>query len=244
MRHLRGVNEASDESAKRILLIDDDIELAALLGEYLESEGFVVDAVTNGTEGIARALEGVHDVVVLDIMMPGLSGIDVLRRLRETSDVPVLMLTARGDEIDRVIGLELGADDYVAKPCFPRELVARLRAILRRQRPILDRTLPASSTLRSGELEIQVPERRALWRGRALELTPTEFNILVLLVRGGEAVSTKDDLSLRGLGRARQSYDRSVDVHVSNLRLKLEAASAGAAGIETLRGIGYRLQSR
>ncbi|MBT0668327.1 MULTISPECIES: response regulator transcription factor [Novosphingobium] len=241
MRHLRAVNEASDEGAKRILLIDDDVELAALLGEYLESEGFVVDAVANGVQGIARALEGGHDVVVLDIMMPGLSGIDVLRRLRETSEVPVLMLTARGDEIDRVIGLELGADDYVAKPCFPRELVARLRAILRRQRPLPGQTFAATPTLRAGALEIQVPERRALWQGRALELTPTEFNILVLLVRGGEAVATKDELSLRGLGRARQSYDRSIDVHVSNLRLKLEAGSGGAAGIETVRGVGYRL---
>ncbi|MCJ2181921.1 response regulator transcription factor [Novosphingobium sp. 1949] len=235
------MNEATNEAAKRILLIDDDVDLAALLGEYLESEGFRVDSVHTGAEGIARALEDVHDVVVLDIMLPGISGIEVLRQLREESDVPVLMLTARGDEIDRVIGLELGADDYVSKPCYPRELVARLRAILRRQVQPSGGAPPSPRVVSVGALEIQVPERRALWGGRPIELTPSEFNILVLLARAGEAVSTKDELSLRGLGRARQSYDRSVDVHVSNLRLKLEASTAGVAGIETVRGVGYRL---
>lgn len=241
MRHLACVNEPRNATVKRILLIDDDVDLATLLGEYLESEGFEVDAATNGADGLARARQSAYDIVVLDIMMPGMSGIDVLRSLRETSDVPVLMLSARGDEIDRVIGLELGADDYVAKPCFPRELVARLRAILRRQGP-LSGSLPASaSVLRNGALEIHVPERRALWHEDLLELTPTEFNILVLLARSGDAVATKDELSLRGLGRTRQSYDRSVDVHVSNLRLKLEAATGALAGIETVRGIGYRL---
>ncbi|GAM07520.1 transcriptional regulatory protein CpxR [Novosphingobium sp. MBES04] len=238
---MQAVNETRHEAPRRILLIDDDVDLAALLGEYLESEGFLVEAVSNGADGIARALEGDPDIIVLDIMMPGMSGIDVLRRLREVSDVPVLMLTARGDEIDRVLGLELGADDYVAKPCFPRELVARLRAILRRQVHPAHDASRAAPILRAGELEIQIPERRALWRGSALELTPTEFNILVLLVRSGTAVATKDELSLRGLGRPRQSYDRSIDVHVSNLRLKLEAGTAGAAGIETVRGVGYRL---
>lgn len=241
MRHLQAVNETRPEAPRRILLIDDDVDLAALLGEYLESEGFLVEAVSNGADGIVRALEGAPDIVVLDIMMPGMSGIDVLRRLRESSDVPVLMLTARGDEIDRVIGLELGADDYVAKPCFPRELVARLRAILRRQTGPSHNGPAVAPILRAGQLEIQVPERRALWQGAELELTPTEFNILVLLVRSGAAVATKDELSLRGLGRARQSYDRSIDVHVSNLRLKLEVATAGHAGIETVRGVGYRL---
>ncbi len=237
LRHQGGVQE----EARRILLIDDDLELGAMLGEYLESEGFRVEIVTDGLDGIERALSGEHDAVVLDIMLPRLNGIEVLRRLRESIDVPVIMLSARGDEVDKVIGLELGADDYVAKPCFPRELVARLRANMRRHQPA-DRGPPQPPVCQLGELEIQVAARRASWRGAAVELTASEFNILLVLARAGEAVSTKDELSLRGLGRARQSYDRSVDVHVSNLRIKLEAASAGAANVETIRGVGYRLQ--
>lgn len=237
LRHQDGVQE----EARRILLIDDDLELGAMLGEYLESEGFRVEIVTDGLDGIERALSGEHDAVVLDIMLPRLNGIEVLRRLRESIDVPVIMLSARGDEVDKVIGLELGADDYVAKPCFPRELVARLRANMRRHQPA-DRGSPLPPVCRLGELEIQIAARRASWRGAPVELTASEFNILLVLARAGEAVSTKDELSLRGLGRARQSYDRSVDVHVSNLRIKLEAASAGAANVETIRGVGYRLQ--
>ncbi|MBO9726572.1 MAG: response regulator transcription factor [Novosphingobium sp.] len=239
LRHQGGVQV----EARRILLIDDDLELGAMLGEYLESEGFRVEIVTDGLDGIERALSGEHDAVVLDIMLPRLNGIEVLRRLRESIDVPVIMLSARGDEVDKVIGLELGADDYVAKPCFPRELVARLRANMRRHQPA-DRgpPPPPPPVCRLGELEVQVAARRASWRGVPVELTASEFNILLVLARAGEAVSTKDELSLRGLGRARQSYDRSVDVHVSNLRIKLEAASAGAANVETIRGVGYRLQ--
>jgi len=237
LRHQDGVQE----EARRILLIDDDLELGAMLGEYLESEGFRVEIVTDGLDGIERALSGEHDAVVLDIMLPRLNGIEVLRRLRESIDVPVIMLSARGDEVDKVIGLELGADDYVAKPCSPRELVARLRANMRRHQPA-ERGPPLPPVCRLGALEIQVAARRASWRDVPVELTASEFNILLVLARAGEAVSTKDELSLRGLGRARQSYDRSVDVHVSNLRIKLEAASAGAANVETIRGVGYRLQ--
>ncbi|WP_454798141.1 response regulator transcription factor [Novosphingobium lindaniclasticum] len=231
------------EEAKRILLIDDDLELGAMLGEYLESEGFRVEIVTDGLDGMRRALSGEHDAVVLDIMLPRLNGIEVLRQLRENNEVPVIMLSARGDEVDKVIGLELGADDYVAKPCYPRELVARLRANLRRHYPA-DRTPLPPPVVEAGGLEVQVAARKALWLGSAVELTASEFNILLVLARAAEAVSTKDELSLRGLGRARQSYDRSVDVHVSNLRIKLEGASQGAASIETIRGVGYRLQVR
>ncbi|WP_395397984.1 response regulator transcription factor [Novosphingobium sp. BL-8A] len=233
---------------KRILLIDDDLELGAMLGEYLESEGFRVEVATDGVQGIRRALSGEHDAVILDIMLPRLNGIELLRQLRDTNDVPVIMLSARGDEVDKVIGLELGADDYVAKPCYPRELVARLRANMRRHQP---REASSAQTARAqtaqaltiGGLDIQVPARKAAWRTVPIELTPSEFNILMVLARAGIAVTTKDELSLRGLGRARQSYDRSVDVHVSNLRIKLEAASQGDAGIETIRGVGYRLRA-
>jgi len=229
------------ETAKRILLVDDDLDLGALLREYLESEGFRVDLAGNGVRGVELALTGGYDAVVLDIMMPRLNGIEALRQLREQSDVPVLMLTARGDEVDRVIGLELGADDYLAKPCYPRELVARLRAILRRHSPARQ-AAPDLKMLRLGGLVIQISAREALWGDTTLDLTPTEFNILVVLARAGEAISTKDELSQRALGRVRQSYDRSVDVHVSNLRLKLEAASRGALGVETARSVGYRLR--
>jgi len=228
-----------DEDSKRILLIDDDQELGAMLGEYLESEGFRVEIVSDGVRGLARAVSGEHDAVVLDIMLPGLNGIDLLRALRESNQVPVIMLSARGDEVDKVIGLELGADDYVAKPCYPRELVARLRANLRRQQPAV---APQMATIALGGLEVQVAARKAQWQGAAMELTASEFNILLVLARAGEAVATKDEISLRGLGRARQTYDRSVDVHVSNLRQKLEAVSLGAASVETVRGVGYRLR--
>lgn len=209
-----------------------------MLREYLASEGFRVETVFNGSDGIERALSGEHDAVILDIMLPRLSGIEVLREIRQSTTLPVLMLTAKGDQIDRVIGLELGADDYVAKPYYPRELVARLRAVLRRHTP----TPAASAVLRQGELEVQTAARRVTWRDGAIDLTATEFNILVVLMRAGDDVATKDDLSLQGLGRVRQSYDRSVDVHVSNLRQKLESHSSGTIAIETIRAVGYRLK--
>lgn len=232
-----------DDAAKRILLIDDDRELGVMLGEYLESEGFEVEVVADGTRGIERALSGEHDALVLDIMLPGLNGIEVLRQLREASEMPVIMLSARGDQVDKVLGLELGADDYVAKPCYPRELVARLRANLRRQHSA-DIAPRVRGTIEVGDLQVEPAARKASWQRRPVELTASEFNLLLVLARAGEAVATKDELSQRGLGRARQSYDRSVDVHISNTRIKLEAASDGALGIETIRGVGYRLKQR
>ncbi len=222
-----------------ILLVDDDVELSALLREYLEGEGFEVEAVFNGMDGAARALSGEHDAVILDVMLPRMNGIDVLREIRRSSQIPILMLTAKGDQVDRVVGLELGADDYVAKPHYPRELVARLRAVLRRNSTA---SKPLTDPLVIGGLEVQVAARRASWQGEQVELTASEFNLLVVLMRTGDDVATKDALSQQGLGRARQSYDRSVDVHVSNLRIKLEACSAGSLAIETVRGVGYRLQ--
>ena len=221
-----------------ILLVDDDNELSGMLCEYLESEGLRVEPVMNGLDAVTRALSGEHDAIVLDIMLPQLNGIEVLRQIRQASEIPVLMLTAKGDQIDRVVGLELGADDYVPKPCYPRELLARLRAVLRRQ-PLKTHNV---SYMSRGELELSVAARRATWAGEVIDLTATEFNILVALVQMGDDVATKDHLSLQGLGRVRQSYDRSVDVHISNLRLKLDAASAGKIGVETVRSVGYRLR--
>jgi len=232
------MQEGVTPSGPHILLIDDDVDLSAMLREYLEGEGFRVDSVANGADGVLRALSGEHDAVILDVMLPRLNGIEVLRTIRQSSEVPVLMLTARGDQVDRVVGLELGADDYVAKPYYPRELVARLRAVLRRR--VL--AAPPPALLSQGALEVHPSARHATWRGEPIELTASEFNILAALMAAGSDVATKDVLSQQGLGRARQSYDRSVDVHVSNLRLKLEAASGGEIAIETVRGIGYRLK--
>jgi len=222
----------------RILLIDDDIELGQLLSEYLEQEGFAVDLAHDGETGLAQALAGGHAAVVLDVMLPRLSGIEVLRRIRAGSQVPVIMLTAKGDKVERVVGLELGADDYVPKPCYPRELAARLRAVLRRSGPA---ATADTSDIQRGDLSLSPGRRAACWQSTALELTVTEFNLLELLMRAGDLVLSKDELSERLLGRPRLPYDRSIDVHVSNLRQKLLAASGDEQLVQTVRGIGYRL---
>ncbi|MGE3303129.1 MAG: response regulator transcription factor [Hyphomonadaceae bacterium] len=222
-----------------ILIIDDDAELSRMLGEYLADEGFTVTTSGNGHDGADLALSGRFAAVILDIMLPRINGIEVLRRLRQESDIPVIMLTARGDDVDRVVGLELGADDYIAKPYYPRELVARLRAVLRRMG-----TTRTTAPLSRGALLLDPARRATLWEGRPVDLTATEFNLLEALLRAGPAVATKEELSLTALGRTRQRYDRSIDVHVSNLRQKLARASGGAIEIETIRGVGYRLTAR
>lgn len=229
--------------ALHILLVDDDPALSEMLREYLAGEGIRTTAAFNGPDGVTAALSGQYDAVILDVMLPGIDGNEVLRRIRQSatpaSTVPVIMLTAKGGDVDRVVGLEMGADDYVAKPYFPRELVARLRAVLRRQR---DPAPVPAAALTSGRLALSPGKREVLWDGVAFELTTSEFDLLECLMLGGEMVSSKEELSLKVLGRARESYDRSVDVHVSNLRRKLSAASGGTAEIETIRGVGYRLK--
>jgi two-component system OmpR family response regulator len=223
----------------KVLLVDDDVDLSAMLKEYLEHEGFAVDVVHDGESGVQRALGGDYAIVVLDVMMPGISGIEALRRIRTASRMPVLMLTARGDDVDRVIGLELGADDYVPKPCTPRELVARLRAILRRAMP--DATKDAQVIVMAGRLSLWPEKRRAEWEGQSLDLTSTEFNLLEVLARHAGSVVSKRNLSEQGLGRTLSRYDRSIDVHVSNLRQKLGSLPDGRSWIQTVRGIGYQL---
>ena len=223
-----------------ILLIDDDAELSLMLTEYLAGEGFETTTVSNGEDGVSAATSDRFQAIILDVMMPGISGIDVLREIRHKSAVPVIMLTAKDSDIDRVVGLEMGADDYIAKPYYPRELVARLRAVLRRQAP--DTARERKSPI--GGLSFSRARREANWQGQALELTATEFNMLGSLIEAGDAVMTKDDLSRDVLGRARAPYDRGIDVHISNLRRKLAAASAGALEIETIRGVGYRLKAQ
>ena len=224
----------------RILLVDDDLELCSMQREYLSNEGFAVQMCHDGERGLEEALSGDYDLILLDVMMPKLNGIDVLRRLRNHSNIPVLMLTAKGDDIDRIIGLELGADDYVSKPCTPRELVARVRAILRRADP--DKQEPGQlQPLRVGALTISAASRNASWCDELLDLTRTEFNLLEMLCRRAGRIISKEDLSLHTLGRPLARYDRSIDVHVSNLRQKLGVLKDGRSPIQTVRGIGYQL---
>ena len=224
----------------RILLVDDDLELCSMQREYLSNEGFAVQMCHDGERGLEEALSGDYDLILLDVMMPKLNGIDVLRRLRNHSNIPVLMLTAKGDDIDRIIGRELGADDYVSKPCTPRELVARVRAILRRADP--DKQEPGQlQPLRVGALTISAASRNASWCDELLDLTSTEFNLLEMLCRRAGRIISKEDLSLHTLGRPLARYDRSIDVHVSNLRQKLGVLKDGRSPIQTVRGIGYQL---
>jgi len=217
-----------------VLLADDDVALAEMLTEYLEREGFAVAAVHDGEAAARLAVTGEFQIVVLDVMMPRVDGIEALRRIRQASRVPVIMLTARGDDIDRIVGLELGADDYVAKPCTPRELTARLRAILRRVHPPADDAGPLSV---SG-LALWPEKRRVEWQGRPVELTSMEFNLLEVLMRNAGRVVSKKELSEQALGRPLARFDRSIDVHLSSIRQKL---GQGAGLIRTVRGMGYHL---
>jgi two-component system OmpR family response regulator len=225
----------------KILLVDDDLELGTMLSEYLTAEGFNASLVLTGKAGVDGALSGEYVAMILDIMLPDMSGIDVLREVRKRSRLPIIMLTAKGDNIDRVIGLEMGADDYVPKPCYPRELVARLRAVLRRfeeQPEAVDKV----SVLSFNELTLNPSTRSSAWQGKAFDLTASEFNLLELLLRSPERVVSKDELSEKGLGRPREAYDRSVDVHISNIRQKLGALTDNRLSIETVRSIGYRIR--
>ena len=219
-----------------VLLIDDDIELSEMLREYCCHDGFEVTVANDGESGIASALTGNCDLVVLDVMMPGINGIEVLRRIRSQSRLPVLMLTARGDDLDRILGLELGADDYVPKPCTPRELVARIRAILRRAQP--DTT---AGVLTSGALSLWPERRHAELGGRVLDLTSAEFGLLEVLLRNIGRVVGKAELSETGLGRPLARFDRSVDVHISAIRQKLGSHADGRSWIQTVRSVGYQL---
>ncbi|MDR2128314.1 MAG: response regulator transcription factor [Burkholderiaceae bacterium] len=224
----------------RILLVDDDAALGEMLSTYLSVEGFATKVVRNGREGVEAALADLYDVVILDIMMPGMNGIDALREIRRQSDVPIIMLTARGDNLDRVIGLEMGADDYVPKPCDLRELLARIRAVLRR-RPSVNR-VETNERFVLGGLELLPGKRKVLWQAESVELTVSEFNVLEVLIRARGLVKSKDDLYREALERRREPYDRSLDVHISNIRQKLANVGAAAIEIETVRGIGYRLK--
>jgi two-component system response regulator CpxR len=222
----------------RLLLVDDDIELCELLAEYLAAEGFAVTAVHDGPGAVEQAAHGPWDAVILDVMLPGMNGFDVLRRIKPTLGAPVLMLTARGEDTDTVVGLELGADDYVAKPCNPRVLVARLRALLRRNGE------QVSAIHRIGDLELDPAQRRVTVGGRAVELTGAEFNLLSLLVRDAGHIVNKEVLAEEGLGRALQAYDRRIETHMAQIRRKLGPLADGAPRIQTVRGAGYQYVNR
>jgi len=226
----------------RVLLIDDDVELTHMLSQYLRYEGFDVRAVHDGDTGANEAATNLYAIVVLDIMMPRLSGIEALRRIRERSTVPVLMLTARGDNVDKIVGLNMGADDYVAKPCTPAELVARIRAILRRTQAKAEAE-PSSvpGMLKAGELVLWPGSRRATWHGEPLELTGTEFSLLEVLARHSGRLVSKQDISLEAFDRSLARFDRRIDVHISAIRQKLGKRPDGQSWIQSVRGLGYQM---
>ncbi len=221
----------------RILLIDDDVELVSLLREYLEAEGLTVGVAHDGSDGAREALTGRYDLAVLDVMMPVMNGIETLRCIRQESRMPVIMLTAKGDDMDRILGLELGADDYVPKPCTPRELLARIRAILRRTEPQLPAEL---QQIDLPPLAIWPQQRRVEWHGKALELTSTEYNLLEVLARNAGKPVSKQALSQQALGRPLARFDRSIDVHLSSIRHKLGNMPDGRSYIQTVYRLGYQ----
>lgn len=218
----------------RVLIVDDDVELCRLLGERLSTEGFELEAVHDGLRGLQRVLSREHAFVILDLMLPGMGGLDVLRRLRAQSPVPVLILTARGEDVDRILGLEIGADDYLPKPFNPRELIARIRAILRRTSPSPER---AASLMVSG-IRLDPAAREAWIDGKQLDLTSVEFTLLETLLRDAGHVVTREALTETVLGHTLGPFDRVIDVHISNLRKKLGVAHTDDR-IKAIRGSGY-----
>ncbi|MDH3354860.1 MAG: response regulator transcription factor [Chromatiales bacterium] len=218
----------------RILLVDDDVALCELLSEYLVSEGFEVIAVHDGTQALAHFNEP-WDAIILDVMLPGMNGFDLLKAIRPISSTPVLMLTARGEDTDTVLGLELGADDYVAKPVSPRVLVARIRALIRR-----GASDEESPIIQVGDLQLNEQARQLLVDGHAVTLTGAEFNLVALLVKSAGHVVSREQLATDGLGRSLQAYDRRIETHMAQIRRKLGPLADGSARIQTVRGAGYQ----
>lgn len=227
----------------RLLLVDDDEKLARLLRDYLQQFGYEVDTAHDGRRGLAMALEGAYAAVILDVMLPGLNGFDVLRELRRESQVPVLMLTALGDEPDRIAGLEIGADDYLPKTFSTRELLARLRAVIRRSMVTAGRgAVAGEAAVVVGGLYIDPATHTATLDGEPMTLTPIEFEMLLSLGRSAGRVKTREQLLLEVAERDFESFDRSIDVHISALRKKLGDDSKSPRFIETIRGTGYRMR--
>jgi two-component system, OmpR family, response regulator CpxR len=220
---------------ERILVIDDDAELCQLVTRFLAREGFEISWARGGASGIDRALGEPYSLIMLDVMMPDTDGLEVLRRIRQQSRTPVLMLTARGDTHDRILGLEMGADDYLPKPFDPAELVARIRAILRRSSP--QRTAPVAVAV--GDIELDGGSRSARRNGMPLDLTTVEFDLLAALIRVAGSTVSREDLVRNVLGRDFSPFDRSIDTHVCNLRRKLGPLEDGGERIKGVRGAGY-----
>ncbi len=216
----------------RLLIVDDDAELCSLLKEFFERDGFTVECAHEGRAGLELAQQGGHDLVVLDVMLPGLDGFEILKRLRATSRVPVLMLTARGEDVDRIVGLELGADDYLPKPFNPRELTARVKAILRRTETKINR-----GRVEVNGVALDPGSREVTCDGKPIEVTTLEFDILEQLMRNAGRVVSRDGLMESLYNRKATHFDRSIDMHVSHLRRKLEG---GKPVIKTIRGVGYQ----
>jgi two-component system response regulator CpxR len=226
---------------KHLLVVDDDRKLCELLTEYLQPVGFQVEAVHDGRLGITRALESDFDLIVLDIMLPGENGMEVLRQIRASKDTPIIMLTARGDDVDRIVGLEMGADDYLPKPFNTRELVARIRTVLRRYKPEREEAPSAvlARKLVVGDVEMDLGTRNVACSGNPVELTSVEFNLLEHLLRNAGELVSREDLSLKVLGRRLTPYDRSIDGYVSKLRKKLGHRVSGSERIRAIRSSGY-----
>ncbi len=223
--------------ATRILIVDDDTELCDLLRELLSVEGYEVDSQHRGGGAAARATSGSYALVVLDVMLPEVNGFDILRDIRRTSDVPVILLTARGDDVDRIVGLELGADDYLPKPFNPRELLARMHAVLRRlQRRQADTD---NRVLEVGDVVLDPGARTVLRDGRPVTLTTVEFDVLRALLASAGQVVSREELSEKVLERKFDPFDRSIDMHISKVRRKLEDQESGLERIKTVRGVGY-----
>lgn len=222
-------------AAEKLLLVDDDLELCELLSQLLELEGFDTTMAHDGESGLELALTGDFQLVLLDVMMPGLNGFDLLKQLRQQSQLPVLMLTAKGEEIDRVVGLEIGADDYLPKPFNDRELIARIKAILRRTQG----SAPSTGTITSGDIRLDPGRQEALCNEQPLPLTGTEFLLLHELITHAGQLLDKAHLNQQVLGKKLQAFDRSLDMHLSNLRHKLPPRADSRPRIKTVRGRGY-----
>jgi two-component system response regulator CpxR len=226
---------------EKILVIDDDIELCQLLTEYLSREGFHVDTVNSGDAGLKKACNDNYDLLVLDVMLPSLNGFEILSRLRKQHSTPVIMLTARGNDVDRIVGLEMGADDYLSKPFNARELVARMRAILRRSsQERFDAVAPdVPKKIKIGDVTVDPGARAVSCCGEPVDLTSVEFSLLEMLVRKAGHLVTREELMLTALNRSISPYDRSLDVHVSRIRKKLDKEDSGIERIITIRSAGY-----
>ena len=224
---------------EKILIIDDDAELCEMLSEYLRKEHFEVETVQHGTRGLERARSGDYHLLVLDVMLPGMNGFDLLRELRTSSDIPVLLLTARGDELDRIVGLEIGADDYLSKPFNARELLARIRAIGRRNAREQRSASAPKQPVAVGDVDLDPGSRTITLNGKVIDATTVEFNLLEILLRSAGNVVSRDEIATAVLGRELSPFDRSIDVHISKLRKKLGTLPNGRERIKTIRNTGY-----